>query len=155
MLRKALMTLMLAGLATMAGAETVYKWMDPAGQVHYSDRPPVVAGAKVLAVYEQGLEPAEDEDEQASFDDAADEPPPADDTVGLPPASEETIASVQQDVERLRSENCKKAQERYKTYIESQRLFRQTPNGGREYLSEAELAQARVRAKQAVDEFCN
>ncbi len=83
------------------------------------------------------------------------QPPPADDTVGLPPASEETIASVQQDVERLRSENCKKAQERYKTYIESQRLFRQTPNGGREYLSEAELAQARVRAKQAVDEFCN
>ncbi len=162
MLRKALVTLVLAGIASVAGAETVYKWMDTAGQVHYTDRPPVEAGSRVLAVYEQGLNAPDedqgddqDQDQDDGFDDdTADSPPPMD-TVGLPPPSEETVAAVQQDVQRERAEQCTKAQERYKTYVQSQRLFRQTADGGREYLSDAELAQARVRAKQAVDEFCN
>jgi len=165
MLRKAVVTLMLAGLVTVAGAETVYKWMDSGGQVHYTDRPPVDPGARVLAVYEEGLasDEEEDADSGATDDGGADfaEPGPgsAGDAspgdLGLPRPSAETVAAVQQDVEQVRAEQCQKARERYRTYVESQRLYRETPNGGRAYLSDAELAEARVRAKQAVDEYCN
>ena len=31
---------MIAGLSTVAVADTVYKWLDTSGQVHYTDRPP-------------------------------------------------------------------------------------------------------------------
>ena len=40
MLRSALIIIMLAGLATAAAADTVYKWVDGSGQVHYTDLPP-------------------------------------------------------------------------------------------------------------------
>jgi hypothetical protein len=61
---------------------------------------------------------------------------------------------VQRDLDAVRSEQCKQAQERYKTYIESRRLFRETPDGKREYLSDAELSQARIEAKKEMDELC-
>lgn len=151
MLKKTLLTLMLAAVATVAAGETVYKWVDARGQVHYTDRPPTQGGARVLGVLERsaGFDEATDDDQ--------DEPsPPAwagpstDDTG----SSTAAAAAVQRDLEAIRGEQCTQAQARYKQYIESQRLFRQTPDGQRQYLSDAELNQARVEAKQAVDEYC-
>ena len=37
----------------------------------------------------------------------------------------------------------------------SRRLFRETPDGKREYLTDKELSDARARAKQAVDDYCS
>ena len=153
MLRSALVTLMIAGFATVAVAETVYKWVDAGGQVHYTDRPPTETGAKLLGVFEREFiaeeNGGEGADEVPQFADAGAGAPDE------PEAANSTVASVQQDVERVRSEQCKQAQERYKTYIESRRLYRQTTDGQREYLSDAELSKARIEAKQAVDELCN
>ncbi|MGH7186524.1 MAG: DUF4124 domain-containing protein, partial [Pseudomonadota bacterium] len=36
-MRKILMALLMAGLTAVAGAETVYTWVDGAGQIHYTD----------------------------------------------------------------------------------------------------------------------
>ena len=150
MLRSAIVTLMLAGLATVAAAESVYKWIDTSGQVHYTDRPPTESGAKLLGVFDRTLLLEEGEfDEELAADAApAVDEEPAEST----PAS--TAASVERDVQQARSVQCKQAQERYKTYVESQRLFRQTPDGKRVYLTDAELTQARIDAKKAVDDLC-
>jgi hypothetical protein len=146
MLRSAIVTLMLAGLATVAAAETVYKWVDTGGQVHYTDRPPTESGAKLIGVFDRALILEEEEAATESSPPAEEEP------AGSTPAS--TAAAVERDVQQARSTQCKQAQERYQKYVESQRLFRQTPDGKREYLSDAELSQARIDARKAVDELC-
>lgn len=147
MLRTILVTIMLAGLATTAVAETVYKWVDARGQVYYTDRPPTQADAKLLGVFQRdpGLV-----DEEAGQDEGPGYSPP----VSQPAASSATVASVQQDLDKARTEQCKQAQERYKTYVESRRLFREDKDGQRVYLSDEELMKARIAARQAVDEYC-
>ena len=151
MLRSALITLMLAGLATVAAADTVYKWVDRGGQGHYTDLPPDQPGAKLLGVFERDMVmPA---DEEGATEESAPEF-----YESSPPTDEEATAAattaVQRDLDAVRSQQCKQAQDRYKTYIESRRLFRETPDGKREYLSDAELSQARIEAKKEMDELC-
>lgn len=148
MLRTILVTIMLAGLATTAVAETVYKWVDARGQVYYTDRPPTQSDARILAVLEREHGFLEEGEEGVSDDTSSPPSQPGE------PATSGSVASVQRDVDTARSEQCKQAQERYKTYVESRRLFRQTPDGKRDYLSDEELMKARIEARQAVDEFC-
>ena len=155
MLRRAIVTLMLAGLATVAAADVVYKWVDAAGQVHYSDLPPEEAGARLLGVFDrtllpQAAEPQEDADDADDAGGAEGGSAAADDAD--PTAS--AAASVQRDVAQIRSRQCQQAQEQYKTYVESRRLYRQTADGKREYLTDAELTAARIQAKQDVDDLC-
>jgi hypothetical protein len=63
-------------------------------------------------------------------------------------------AAVAQDLANSRTERCKKAREIYEQRINSQRLYRPGKDGEREYLSEAELAQARVDARKEMDSIC-
>jgi hypothetical protein len=151
MLRSTLITLMLAGLATVAAADTVYKWVDSGGQVHYTDLPPDQPGAKLIGVFERDM--VLPTDEEGTPEEAG----PAFYESG-PPTDEESTAdaatAVQRDLDAVRSEQCKQAQERYRTYIESRRLYRETPDGKREYLTDAELSKARVEAKKEMDELC-
>jgi hypothetical protein len=152
MLRRAIVTLMLAGLATVAAADVVYKWVDTTGQVHYSDLPPEEPGAKLLGVFDRTLLPqaAESQDDAADPGDPEGGSPAADDAD--PTAS--AAASVQRDVAQIRSQQCQQAQQQYKTYVESRRLYRQTADGKREYLTDAELTAARIQAKQDMDDLC-
>lgn len=151
MLRSTLITLMLVGLATVAAADTVYKWVDGNGQVHYTDLPPDRPDARLLGVFERDrVLPG---DGEGGTEDAGagtyDSGPALEEGSGRDAAS-----AVQRDLDAVRSVQCRQAQERYKTYIESRRLYRETADGKREYLTEAELATARVQARKDVDEFC-
>jgi hypothetical protein len=150
MLRKAIVVLMLAGFATVAAAEIVYKWVDTRGQIHYSDLPPNEAGAKLLGTYQRDLLPEsmDQADDTTSAGTQPDSSPPGEEP------SAATAAAVQRDVAQVRAEQCKKAQAQYKTYVESRRLYRQTADGKREYLTDAELTAARLQAKQDMDELC-
>ena len=157
MLHKILMGLLMAGLTLVATAETVYKWVDGAGQVHYTDLPPKQADAKILSVTHGSSNLSEDEDSDGDGNGDGN----GDDTAALsgtstpePPVSQEAMAAVQDDAARAKVEQCKAAQDRYQRYIESRRLFREE-NGKRVYLSDQELTEARARAKQAVDDYCN
>ena len=151
MLRRTLITIMLAGLATVAAAESVYKWVDTSGQVHYTDRPPTESGAKLLGVFEreQLLVTGEEAGGEDTASNTYDSGPALEEAQG-----DQAAATVQRDLDQVRSEQCKQAQERYKTYIESRRLYRETTDGKREYLTDAELAAARIEAKKAVDDLC-
>ena len=153
--------LLLAGVAAVAGAETVYKWVDTAGQIHYTDLPPRQAGAKILGVYQQEAGTI-DEGESGDSDDYSDQdetgaPPDtgsASPSTSEPPVSDAAMAAAQADAEKAKVEQCKAAQDRYQQYINSRRLFRETPDGKRVYLTDQELTEARARAKQAVDDYC-
>jgi Domain of unknown function (DUF4124) len=152
---------MLAGVAAVAGAETVYKWVDTAGQVHYTDLPPRQAGAKILGVYQQEAGTIDDgesgdSDDYSGQDDSGEPPDTGSETPSTPepPVSDAAMAAAQADAEKAKVEQCKAAQDRYQRYIDSRRLFRETPDGKRVYLTDKELNEARARAKQAVDDYC-
>ena len=161
---KVLMAVLMAGLTAAAAAETVYKWVDGAGQIHYTDLPPRQADAKILGiVHHAGV--IEEEESGDDYDDEGDggdeEPgngvttaPSGMPTTPEPPVSREAIQAAQNDAAKAKVEQCKAAQDRYQRYVESRRLFREE-NGKRVYLSDQELAEARARAKQAVDDYCS
>ncbi len=151
MLKQTIFALMLATVATVATAETVYKWVDARGQIHYSDLPPREPGARILSTHQRGGFAAdEDADEPA-----ADTLPAGFSEADAPDGETRAAAvAVQRDLESKRAEQCKQARDRYTQYIESRRLYRTTADGQRQYLTDAELAAARVEAKQAVDESC-
>jgi hypothetical protein len=157
MLNKILMVLLMAGLTAVASAETVYKWVDSAGQIHYTDLPPRQSDAKILSVThgvssfgdEEGSD-GEDSGEQGRGSSTPSTTP----TTPEPPVSQQAMAAAQDDAARAKLEQCKAAQDRYQRYIDSRRLFREE-GGKRVYLSDQELTEARARAKQAVDDYCS
>jgi hypothetical protein len=161
MLQKFAVALLMAGLTVIASADdTVYKWSDAQGQIHYTDLPPSQSDAKVLGIFRQESSVMDDEtvdqgdgaDNSGNGDDQTQ--PPADES-GEPTVDTQAMADVQRDVANAKVQQCKEAQDRYKRYVESQRLFRHTPDGKREYLTDKELAEARLRAKQSVADYCN
>lgn len=158
MLHKILVGLLMAGLAAMATAETVYKWVDRAGQVHYTDLPPRQADAKILGVYQQEAGVVEGEPEGGDYDEEGGDEPDgarmAQSGTPEPPVSDDAMAAAEADAAKAQVEQCKAAQDRYQRYIESRRLFRETSDGKREYLTDQELTEARARARQAVTDYC-
>jgi hypothetical protein len=162
MLQKLLITLVLASLTAVAGAETIFKWIDSTGQIHYTDLPPKQADAKLLGVSDHQVGDVEGEENGAENGDDYGNGDPGDDTSSpsapasfpQPPPSNEAVAAAAADAERVRAERCKLAQERYKQYTEARRLFRET-DGQRVYLTDKELNDARASAKQSVDDYCS
>ena len=145
-----LLIVLLAAYCGTAAAE-VYRWVDGQGRVHYSDRPDSEK-AEVVGVSSHRTNPAavaqrtQTEAHQRQQIAAGQQEQQADDAAKN---------AVQKDLASTRAEQCKKAQDEYKTAIESRRLYRMGKNGEREYLSDAELSEARVNAKKAVDSSCD
>jgi len=159
---KVVLAVLLAGVAAMAAAETVYKWVDGSGQVHYTDLPPRQGDAKVVAVYQQESGVAEDDgsgngnySEEGGGDDNAQASTSSKPRTAEPPVSEEAMAAAEADAAKAKVLQCKEAQDRYQRYLDSRRLFRETPDGKRVYLTDQELTEARARAKQAVNDYCS
>jgi len=161
MLQKILVTLLMAGLTVVAAADTVYKWSDGRGQIHFTDLPPTQADAKILSVSHRDSDALDevsegDEGDSGNGDDGSNGPTvlPSGNDSDEPPVDQEAMAAVQKDVSSTKAKQCKEAQERYQRYVESRRLYRDTSDGKREYLTDQQLTEARVHAKQSVDEYC-
>ena len=140
----------LALLATPAFAD-VYKWLDPQGRIHYTDRPPP-ADAKLVSVeagggtHSQHAAPAPAGGAAAPA--AAPLPAPT------PTEAARLKKSVDADVAGARAEQCKTAQEHYQKYVTSRRIFREGPHKERIYLPDAEADLARMNARRDVEELC-
>ncbi len=152
---------LVAGVASMATAETVYKWIDSKGQVHYTDLPPRQGDAKVLGVYQQESGTADDQgDDNGNYAEEGDGEESGEQTAAQtkspePPPSDAARQAAENDAAKAKVEQCKAAQDRYQQYVNSRRLYRDLPGGKREYLTDKELSDARARAKQSVDDYCN
>ena len=160
---RVLAALVMAGIGAVAAADTVYKWVDGAGQIHYTDLPPRQSDARVLGVYQQESGDVDDSGygdgngypDDSGEDEAAPDAPGEAPRTPEPPVSDEAMAAAEADALKAKVEQCKAAQDRYQRYLESRRLFRETADGKRVYLTDKELAEARGRAKQAVDDYCS
>ena len=135
------------------------RWRRP-GALHRTAAAP--GDAKILGVYagirqrgrkEEGAgdDYTEGGDDSGSAPDATTESPRS----AEPPVSDEAMAAAESDTLKAKVEQCKEAQDRYQRYIDSRRLFREMPDGKREYLTDKELTEARAHAKQAVIDYCS
>ena len=123
---------------------TIYEWTLN-GQKYATDRPPP-PGAKVIRVT-QGRAGATAPAQRPATAAAS-----ANTATG--PASDDAARTVAQDLAKVQTDQCAEARERYNTYLQAQRLFKPGPNNERQYLTDAELAEARVNAKRAMDTAC-
>jgi len=135
----------LAGSWQPASADVVYKWSDPQGNIHYSDRPPTGDG-KLISV-EQSNYPQHHAN-------APEAPRPAPAAAAAAAPNPQTKQAVAADVAAAQVDNCKKAQERYQNYIHWRHMYREGPNQERIYLSAEELETERLNAKREADEAC-
>ena len=124
-------------------AADIYRSVDENGQVVYSDRPS--ANAVEVAVSTRAPRPAPvagDGEASGSRDDSP---------LAAEIPREPTAAEIAAD----RARNCEYARQMAETYSQSRRLFRTGPDGEREYLSDAELDEARARAESNVAAWCD
>jgi hypothetical protein len=141
-------------LAAPAAASAVYKWVDPQGHIHYSDRPPPPEG-KLLSIEDAPhSQPMTAHAANSPGPASSAPPPPAAARPQTPAAQAQLKATVAEDVATTREQQCKDAKSRYDNYVRSRRLFKEGPDKERIYLSDAEIETARVNAKRELDEFC-
>jgi hypothetical protein len=152
--------LVLLGSLALPAAAAVYKWVDPQGRIHYSDRPPPPEGT-LLSVDASaphgrgergGPEPSHSSAPAPSSSSAPSGP------ISGPAANPATVARLKQavdsDVSNAQADQCKQAQDRYQNYVHSRRLYKEGPNKERIYLTDQELDTERLQAKHDVDELC-
>jgi hypothetical protein len=137
---------LLAIVAIPLFAAEVYRSQDADGNVVYSDRP---EGDNAERVFVATSRPSPSPR------------PAATDTAATAASAQTEVLGGQIRVERTPEEvaaekqrNCAAAQERADKYKTSLRLFRTLPNGEREYLSDAELDEARAQADADVANWC-
>ena len=151
MLRTLLMlTAAAAAFAAGPAAADVYKFKDDHGNVLYTDKPATLP-AERLNIQSQKTDTvavqARAEEEAKRMQEA--------DKVNQGAAGQN---KDQQQATQLsatqKAEQCTKARQRYDTYMNSQRLYQQSPDGQRKYLSDEELTAARASAKASMDVMC-
>ena len=143
--------LILVGAVAAHGAE-VYRSTDANGTVRYSDRPldenakPIFVAAAPRSRSSAPSQASRPNAEQAKEDGAK----PRDPNNGV---QAETTTPAQQA--ETKAKNCQVAKQRQASYSEAHRLFKTAPNGDRQYLSDSEIDQARVRAEADVHTWCD
>ena len=146
MRRNALTALVLIGACATAQAD-VYRWVDEHGVAHYSDewvpgseviktgtpRPPGASGAAPRTA-SRSLAP--------SGAGSADNPGAA------------NLSAVEKDVAAQRAAQCKQATAAYNKAITARVIYKDGPDGQRQFLSEADADKYRADARQAVQDYC-
>jgi hypothetical protein len=125
-------------------ATEVYRSVDEQGRVTFSDRPGEPTDERVVvrptvSTFGVSGRPRGEDGDRGSTESGSQGPAQGD--------SEESAA--------VRERNCQVARERAETYNMSRRLFRTLPDGEREYLSDAEIQDARAKAQADVANWCD
>jgi hypothetical protein len=137
---------LLATLALPLCAAEVYRSQDADGKVVYSDRPAEGSERVFVATSRISSTPRQPVTNGGPAATQSSQPEVLNGQIRV----ERTADEVAAEKER----NCVAARERADRYKVSQRLYRTLPNGEREYLSDAELDEARAKADADVANWC-
>ena len=138
--------MVLAGALCLAHAD-VYRWVGKDGVVHYSDQ--WQPGATRIMT-DTGTPVASSGAASNAQQGIAAEDRTADSKIAKQNAERAVAATEAQ----LRTTRCKKAKARYQRLIYARRLYTVDKSGERHYMTDAQDDTARVKAREAVDQFC-
>jgi Domain of unknown function (DUF4124) len=144
----------LALLAYPLWGGEVYRSVDENGNVRYSDRPegPGSERVQIVIAHPHATPPPAPTAAQGAA--PSTEAPPATSQPGQD-ATAATHEPTAAEKAEERKHNCDVATERLERYQVSHRLYRSLPDGGREYLTDEEIDEARSKAAAEVDKWCN
>ena len=141
----------LAFAGSALASETIYKWTDADGNVHYGDRPSGAPSEERLVLTYQRTDQTAVQgriqarlDRQAERDEAR-----AQREEDKQEAADEAAAAAE------RQQACADARDRLDAYLESRRLYRTDANGERVYLDDAARDEAQRKAAEKVTELCS
>jgi uncharacterized protein DUF4124 len=143
-------TAVAAAFAAGPAAADVYRFKDDHGNVLYTDKPATLP-AERLNIQSQKTDTVA---VQARAEQEAQRQQDADRANQQEAGQNKDQQQATQLSATQKAEQCAKARQRYDTYMNSQRLYQQTPDGQRKYLSDEELAAARASAKASMDVMC-
>ncbi|CAN0373089.1 unnamed protein product, partial [Phaeothamnion confervicola] len=147
-------------LAAPAVAAQTYKWTDANGEVHYSDQPPP-ANVKEAVTLQPRKSPA-GATTPATGDKAA-APPKAKTYIEqeaefrkrqVETAERDAEAKKKADDEAAKKQNCEQARAQLRGLQAGGRVTRTNAQGEREYLNDAQIAEAIQTAKKTADGWC-
>lgn len=147
--------LLFAALIAWSGmaSAVVYKWIDAQGKLQYGDRPPDGVHAEVVQLL--GTHAASTRTAPSSTAQASPAARVAAATATPTAQDLEDRKAVDQDVAQTRDKQCADAQEHYKKLIEGRRLYKNGPDGERQYMTSEEIDTERLNAKRDIDSICN
>jgi hypothetical protein len=146
---RALAFFLIVFVAGPALSADVYRSIDEKGIVKFSDRPDATDAERVVVVTAPPARPAVSSAAPArSAGDPAAGPIVVD---GGETRREATPAERAEE----RARNCEIATERAERYRTSRRLYRELPNGEREYLDDAQIDAAKAQAEADVTRWCS
>jgi len=139
-------------LGGMAQAGDVYKYVDERGTTLYTDKP--IPGAVLVSAGTQ--RPPEVTARNYAANQASSNAQLSTSNQNIAAAQNDArlAANVAKDVEASRLDRCKKAREAYNSAVNSRRLYRELPDGKREYLTDDELVKQRLDSAKAVEAIC-
>ncbi len=144
----------LAGVLASAAAQAgdIYKYVDETGKTLYTDKP--IPGAVLVATGTQ--RPPEAAQRSYAAQQAATDRQLTASNERIAQAQSDTriAAQVAKDLEATRAERCKKARAAYDSAINSRRLYTESADGKRNYLTDDEIVKARVDTAKAVESIC-
>jgi hypothetical protein len=136
----------------IAQAGDVYKYVDERGVTMYTDKP--IPGAVRVSTGSQRPAEVAARSYAAQQSSQNSQLSASNQHIAEQQSDARVAATVAKDLEATRLERCKKARAAYQLSIDSRRMYRELPDGKREYLSDAELAAKRVEAAKDVETIC-
>lgn len=129
----------------------IYKWVDANGNVHYEDRP--IGGPSTERV-NIASRSTDSSSVQASIDARRERVAARDEAKAKQAEAESEAAKARAEAED-RQQKCTQYRARLETYLQSQRLYREDESGERVYLDEQQMLDARNKAQEKIQEFCD
>jgi hypothetical protein len=151
MLRKSMIMFTTAALAFSGAALSgeIYKWTDEDGNVHYEDRPTGddVQLVAVSSNTDNSAVRASIDARRARETARADARSKRDEDAQT--AAEEQLAEAE------RAEKCQDSRSRMETYLTARRLYKEGDDGERVYLDESQIMDARSKAQDSIQKYCD
>ena len=145
------LVMLAASFASSALADDIYKWTDADGNVHYEDRPSgEPSEVRLQFSYNRTNTTAVDRRVQAQRDASASRRESRSDAATEKRTAEENRAAAE---EKMAS--CQNYRAKLKSMLESRRVYRETEAGERDYLDDAQRAEARSKAEVLIKETCD
>jgi hypothetical protein len=132
-------------------ADSIYKWIDVDGNIHYEDRPSDDANVeRIQLTYNRTNNTVVQERVQARLD--------AQTSRRQEKTAAAEKAQAREDDRRKaagRQKKCDTYRSRTDTILYSRRIYREDENGERVYLDDAEREASRKRNEELIQEYCN
>jgi catalase len=150
--RKSLTVLTIAALCFSGAALSgeIYKWTDSDGNIHYEDRP-VGKQVQRLDVISRNTD---NSSVQASIEARRERETARNEARTKRGEEEQAAASARAEAEQ-RAAKCEESRARMESYLQARRLYNENAAGEREYLDEDGVMQAREKAQEQIQKYCN